>query len=351
MNKKGLTLIELFIVISLLSVVAIAIYNLFNVFIKQTIGVQEQIITEQKFDLGFYTMLNDFMSMSIVMTEMRDVVPNKIVNTDGSLYLGPTKQTLKMEDSVSYEGTTYSFTTADGTFLEKTVSGDTLPVMKSEILDKLYFASDSEIPKDGITFSIGITDADYEAGKSGTDTVIRDAYFLEFRDDDGDGKISYDGSPEDDDRDNIDFDGDGLDGEEPAVVDAVVGYEVSYFLIPQADWFQKAGHRYKWFYLVRRLHKPHLQTKNPSTYEPSYKVLADKVVMLSIIPFKWVRGEKVYLSPESLYAERLSDGSIDYRDTTNFNISFEIILVTATQTGKTSLFRRVVTPSVTYTSE
>ena len=73
--------------------------------------------------------------------------------------------------------------------------------------------------------------------------------------------------------------------------------------------------------------------------------------MLSIIPFKWVRGEKVYLSPESLYAERLSDGSIDYRDTTNFNISFEIILVTATQTGKTSMFRRVVTPSVTYTSE
>ena len=348
MKKNGVTLIELFIVIAILGVISIAVYNLFNVFVKQTIGIQEQIITEQKFDIGFHTLLNDFMSMSIVMTEMRDVVPNKIVNTDGSLYKGPTNQTLKLEDSVTYDGNTISFTTADGTFLESTTGGTILPELKQEIVDKLFFNSDSEIPQNGITFSIGIDDADYEAGRDGTDTDIRDLYFLEYRDDDGDGRITYDGSPEDNDRDGIDFDGDGMDGEDPDVVDAVVGYEVTYFLVPQAEWFQKAGKRFKWFYLMRKFNQPHMAKKFPSTYEPRYTVVADKVALFSIIPFKWVRGEKIFLPPDSLYAIRNADGTIDYNATTDFNISFEIVLVTVTQTGKRSVFRRVVTPAVTY---
>ena len=347
MNKKGLTLIELFITIAILGLISIAVYNLFNVFIKQSLGIQERIVTEQRFDIGFHTMLNDFMSMSVVMTGMRDVVPVKTYNADGSL-LKETNQTLLFSDSVDYQGTTYSFHTAEGTFLLK--DGTTiLPIFDESLIDTLYFNSDNEIPRNGISFSVGLSDADYEAGHSGSDTNIRDTYFLEYRDDDGDGRILYDGIAEDNDRDGLDTDGDGLDGEEPDVVNAVVGYQVSYFLVPESDWFQRGGKRFKWHYLVRRLYKPHLA--GTSGYSPDFKIIAEKVALLSIIPFKWERGEKIYLPPDALNAYKQSDGTINYGFTTDFNISFEVILVTASQTGATAVFRRTITPSVTYNAE
>ncbi|HDS02707.1 MAG TPA: prepilin-type N-terminal cleavage/methylation domain-containing protein [Firmicutes bacterium] len=347
MNKKGVTLIELLVTIAIMGLIATAVYNLFNVFVKQSLGVQERIVMEQKFDLGFHTMLNDFMSMSVVMSGQRDVVPVRLY-TGGAL-TKTTRQTLRFEDSVTYDGTTYSFHTADGTFLLED-GGDTLPVFDESVIKELYFNNDEEIPRNGISFSIGLNDEDYAAGHSGSDTNIRDEYFLEFRDDDGDGRITVDGEPEDPERDGRDEDGDGLDGEEPNLVNAVVGYHVSYFLVPQSDWFQRGGKRFKWHYLVRRLHKPHLE--GTSGYAPHYRIIADKVALFSIIPFKWERGEKIYLPPDTLYVHRAdTDSPVDYGHTSKMNFSFEIILVTATQIGTTTVFRRTVTPSVTYNNE
>jgi len=272
--------------------------------------------------------------MSLVMTPQKNVVPVSVSGGDADGRV--TNQTLHFSDTINYNGTSYSFSTS--TFPQN-IDGVEMGSLDPVKLDVEY-STDEDIPKDGITFSINLPEDIYQQGLGG-DTNIRNNYFLEYRDDDNDGQTLQDGVNEDPERDGLDEDGDGLDGEEPAVEEGAVGYLVSYFLVPSNNnnnWYEEGGHRYKMFNLIRRLHIPH-------TGATHFQTLATNIVGFSVVPFTMVGDRREYLSPNAL--ELVWDSTsneYDYSILNDFSLSFEITIIGATTNGKIISFQRVFRP-------
>jgi len=348
MRKNGFTITEALIAIFIFSIVSVAIYSSLSQLMEYSETIRNKAEIGQEVDIAFSTLMQDISSMSIVMTPQKNVVPLKVTDSNGNTSF--TNQTLKFSDSINYKGQTISFTTSEHPKWEDDNNdGDRDPdelkigTLASSKYD-VDFQSESDIPMDGISFSIGLSDTDYNAGVNG-DSSIRNHYFLYYRDDDGDGQVFVDGEPEDPERDGIDDDGDGLDGEDPAVEGGVVGYRVSYFTVEMNDsWFELGGHRYKKYKLIRREYKPH-------TGGERFRVLADNIVVFSVLPFKVVKDQRIYLSPDTLHLEYDSDeGEYNYSRLNNFNLNFEIVIIAVTNPGSLIKFKRVFTPVLFHVS-
>lgn len=334
MNKKGFTITEVLVALFIFGIVSVAIYSSLGRLISFSGKIRERAQIGQELDIVFSQIMNDIASMTVVMTPQKNLVPYKVVDSNGAKSF--TNQTLKFYDKVTYQNTTYSFSTS--TF-PKTVDGEKIGTLEEEKL-KVNYQSESDIPRDGITFSIDISEANRDAGING-DTSIRTNYFLKARDDDGDEATTVDGNPEDPERDGIDEDGDNLDGEEPNVERAIVGYHVSYFLVPvNDDWYERGDHRYKKYKLVRRFFKPH-------GGEESFRILSDDIVAFSIVPFKTDLSERDYLAPSALDISWDTDNEqYDYEIINDFNVAFEITIIAVTTEGNTITFQRVFKPIV-----
>ena len=347
-SKKGFTLIELVTALGILSGITLIAFIFMSQMLRIGNGTRDSIIRQQGLDMAFSRMVQDFSSMSFVMTQQRNLVPYKYIDKNGTVHHN-TKQTVRLYGSTSFEGHNINYQTSvfpkvvtteikddDGNVIDiKTTQVGTLDPTKLNC----NYNSESEIPHDGISFSIGISDADYNAGVAGNNT-IKTNYFLQYRDDDGDGKyILSNGEPEDNERDGLDDDGDGLDGEEPDIENAVVGYQVTYFCVPMDEKFYNIhGKKFKFYKLVRKLYKPH----NGYT---KYEVLADHIVLFSIVPFKTSKDQRIYLAPTSLdISWDTSKNDYDYGELDDFNISFEITIVVGTLEGQFTPFVRIVTP-------
>jgi len=334
MNKKGFTVTELLVVVFIFGIVSVAIYSSLGRLLSFSEKVRERTVIGQEVDIAFSRIMNDISSMSLVMTPQKNLVPYRYTDENGAVKY--TNQTLKLYDTITYKNTDYSFTTS--TF-PKTVDGDQKGTIEPQKLN-INYSTEEDIPKDGITFSINISESDRQDGIDG-DTAIRNNYFLQYRDDDGDGQTLVDGDPEDPERDGIDEDGDGLDGEEPAIEGGIVGYHVSYFLVPTNDkWYERGGHRYKKYKLVRRLYKPHNGSEN-------FVVLSDDIVAFSIVPFTSFLTQRLYIAPHDLDVSWDTNlDNYDYERVNDFSITFEITLVAATDEGNTITFQRIFKPII-----
>ncbi|HMA68670.1 MAG TPA: prepilin-type N-terminal cleavage/methylation domain-containing protein [Candidatus Mcinerneyibacterium sp.] len=350
MSKKGFTLTEMVVGAFILSLFAVLIYSAINQIGTFATNTRNRMEIGQELDTITSMMFRDISSMSMVMTPQKNLVPYKATFNSGDERI--TNQTLKFYGTVTYEGSTYSYNTSE--FPKETEQwidedGDGVKdIGEVELLEigtlqkdkyDVYFDSVGDIPRDGISFSIGIPDDVYSSGVGG-DNSIRSNYFLQYRDDDADGKTLVDGEFEDPERDGFDDDGDGLDGEDPAIDGAIAGYHVTYFLVPSdGKWYEQNDHRYQKFQLVRRLHKPH----NGDT---ETRVLSERIVMLSILPFKTVKDQRIYLSPEDLDISQDSDGEFDYSNIDSFNVAFEITIVGVTNEGRMVTFQRIFRPQL-----
>ncbi|TYB31828.1 MAG: prepilin-type N-terminal cleavage/methylation domain-containing protein [Candidatus Mcinerneyibacterium aminivorans] len=334
MNKKGFTLTEIIVAVFIFGIVSVAIYSSLGRLISMSEQVRDRTKIGQEVDIAFSRIMNDISSMSLVMTPQKNLVPYRYVDENGNENF--TNQTLKLYDTVNYKNTDYSFTTS--TF-PKTVDGVERGTIDPEKL-KVNYSSETDIPRDGITFSINISEDDRQDGIDGN-TSIRNNYFLQYSDDDGDGQTLVDGDPEDPERDGIDEDGDGLDGEEPAIEGGIVGYHVSYFLTPTNNvWYERGGHRYKKYKLIRRLYKPH-------SGEENFVVLSDDIVSLSIVPFTSYLTQRMYIAPHDLDVSWDTDkDNYDYEMINDFSITFEITIIAATNEGDTITFQRVFKPII-----
>lgn len=322
--KQGFTLPEMLITVGVLSVVSLVVFMIFRQVSKTGNEVRDAAMFQVKAAKALTIIMTDIQSMSFVMTLQRNLVPH----LEGGSHPA-TKQTFKLLNT-----------------LQESQLDPNVVKLNDEYLN--FNRSDYNYPHNYMTFSIGLSDADYNIGKD-PDTNINHAilvnYFLWRRDDDGDGKWrNADGTPEDAEADGFDNDNDGLDGEEPNDEGIAVGYQVTYSIVEKSRRVKQVkGRTYylKYCQLSRTLFKPHNGSKKT-------EVLLDNVVLLSILPFKTEGGVRRLITADDLKAVWDTGASkyINNEGTQKFKISFDITLCVADPNGKVYTFKRVFTPMI-----
>jgi len=329
-NKKGFTLTELIVTVGLLTGIMVLVYSIFDQVILVGNKVKNTIENQTSTNLALGTIMKDFQSMSFVMTLQRNLVPCSLT---GGSHAQP-KQTLKL------------LNTCTAAYISGTVV----------TLDKEIFKfdrSDYDYPFNSISFSIGLSDADFQSGISGN-SAIRTNYFLKYRDDDNDGKsVNSNGTSEDSERDGIDNDlnssnttaADGLDGEEPDDEGMIVGYQVTYYLDMKNKIEVRNGDGTSKYIQFAELRRKQYFPHNNTTVD---KVLVSNVVLFSILPFKVESGVRQIITPDLLTATwDSSTNKYTYGTAlSNFSISFEVIICTSDIKGNIVPFKRVFTPMI-----
>jgi len=324
--NKGFTLTELILTVGILTGIMVLVYGIFDQVLKVGNKVKYTANNQLNTNWALSMMMKDFQSMSFVMTLQRDLVPCSIV---GGTAKTP-KQTLNL------------INTCTSAYLDSTIV-----TLDPDLLS--FNRSTYDYPLNSISFSVGLNDTDYMLGLTGTttaSTTIKSNYFEEFRDDDGDGKYkNTDGTVEDNVRDGIDNDNDKLDGEEPDGTGMVVGYQITYYLVPSQK--VMVGGKYFYFHnLYRKEYKPHTNTTKD-------QMILENVILFAIIPFRTDASVRKLITASNLAATWNQDlygkdsGGYEYGEaTSNFNISFEIVLCTGDAQGNIVTFKRIFTPMV-----
>lgn len=321
--KKGFTLPEMLITVGVLSVVSLIVFMIFNQVSKTGNQVRDAAMFQVQAAKALGIVMKDMQSMSFVMTLQRNFVP---IVQGGSH--PQTKQTFQLTNTLQASQLDSSVVKLNDSYLQ-------------------FNRSDYNYPHNQISFSIGLSDADYRTGITTTNVnhPILVNYFLWRRDDDGDGKYQTSSTvSEDKEADGIDNDSDGLDGEEPEDEGLIVGYQVTYTIVERSRRVKSIGGKtqyLKYCDLIRTEYRPHNgQTKK--------ETLLSNVVLFSILPFKSEGSVRQLITANDLKAI-WDSGTSKYvygSAISHFRISFEVTLSVADPNGKVYTFQRVFTPMI-----
>ena len=321
--RKGFTLPEMMITVGILGVVSLIVFMIFSQVSKTGTAVRDAATFQVQSAKALSIIMTDIQSMSFVMTLQRNLVPVVQGGTHPQ-----TRQTLQLTNTLQESQLDPSVVKLDEEYLQ-------------------FKRSDYNYPHNTMTFSIGLSDADYKTGITTTnvDHPILLNYFLWRRDDDNDGKYRTSATqPEDKEGDGIDNDSDKLDGEEPEDEGMIIGYQVTYSIVEKSRRVvtgPKGTQYLKYCQLTRTEYRPH-------SGKTRKEVLIDNVVLFSILPFKSEGSVRQLITANDLKAV-WNSGTNTYdlgTGVSHFRISFEITLSVADPKGKVFTFQRVFTPMI-----